>query len=170
MDWSRGRLFAFSGFGRCRCGEGGRGSAQRLYIGGTFARARAFVAVMRARVCVHVEACVRGREKRADIESRSWLHSVGDARGNLACGRSGSRRMSSAVCAGFPRGCVRGVACSGKVYDKESFRGHFLANHTKTRFACLLLNHVASLTPASLQRSPVCSRPSSTPHLPQIEV
>jgi len=68
----------------------------------------------RARSCVC--ACVRvgceegaGFEKRDDVDSRSWLRSLGDARGKKwSCSRVVPRRMCSAVCVGFRVGACRG--------------------------------------------------------------
>ena len=137
---SRAALRRLRASGAAAAGKGG-GGVHRGHTLVVHSRVRAYFAVVRAGVCVHVdEACVRGLEKRADIESRSWLHSVGDARGKLACGRSVARRMSRGM-RGFS-GRVRagrGVFGKGGVRKMRSFSMVAKARTPKPFRFCLSL-------------------------------
>ena len=100
-------------------GEGGGGGfAQRPYIGGTFACARACARSCACTcACKWDEACV-GRGVGADIDSGSGFVPWATRAGNWACSRSASRWMCSAVCVGFRDGAC-GDWRVGKTRSRE---------------------------------------------------
>ena len=123
-DWSRRALHVFGRQAEEGTGKGG-GFAQRPYMGGTFACARACARSCACTcACKWDEACVwRGvgklwaRSAGTLIRGRGFVPWATRAR-NWVCSRSASRWMCSAVCVGFRDGAC-GDWRVGKTRSRE---------------------------------------------------